>query len=271
MHGWMRSFWLDTVFLNYEGLNDYALNYSFNGTDSDFGKINSTNGYLLKQQEGRKAMLLVAEEIAKKSLYSNDSLKSTQTHLMARRFPRQRDDGRAERVLIDGNWWEYEARDTFDRMAKINKKFARGNRRFGYFPIPRFIGTKGLKDQINTKQYARDISSYMLLVNKNTKVKDEVEDFLLFSRSETSLRNFTKTTNLFCAYDYDMSNDLGSLTPLARSVYDLIRSDNVEMVYSGSTDILCVSDGLTARDAQMSLRGRNNTFFDGWKTIPPLR
>ena len=62
-----------------------------------------------------------------------------------------------------------------------------------------------------------------------------------------------------------MSNDLGSLTPLARSVYDLIRSDNVEMVYSGSTDILCVSDGLTARDAQMSLRGRNNTFFDGWE------
>lgn len=266
MHGWMRSFWLDTVFLNYEGLNDYALNYSFNGTDSDFGEINSTNGYQLKQQEGRKAMLLVAEEIAKKSLYSNDSLKSTQTHLMAQAdFLDSVTTDAPSAFLIDGNWWEYEARDTFDRMAKINKKFARGTRRFGYFPIPRFIGTEGLKDQINTKQYIRDISSYLLLVNKNTKVKDEVEDFLLFSRSETSLRNFTKTTNLFCAYDYDMSNDLGSLSPLARSVYDLLRSDDVEMVYSGSTDILCVSDGLTAREAQLSLRGRNNTFFEGWE------
>ena len=266
MYGWMRSFWLDTVFLNYEGINDYALNYSFSGTDSDFGEINSSNGYLLKQQEGRKAMLLVAEEIAKKSLYSSDSLKSTQTHLMAQTdFLDSVTTDAPSAFLIDGSWWEYEARDTFDRMAKINKKFARGTRRFGYFPIPRFVGTKGLKDQINTKQYARDISSFLLLVNKNTKVKDEVEDFLLFSRSETSLRNFTKTTNLFCAYDYDMSNDLGSLTPLARSVYDLLRSDDVEMVYSGSTDILCVSDGLTAREAQMSLRGRNNTFFDGWE------
>ena len=270
MHSWMRNWWLETVILNYEGLNDYALNYSFDGVDSDFGTIDSTNGYQLKQQEGKKAMLLVAEEIAKGGLYSNGSLKTTQTHLMAQsEFLDSTTTDEPSAFLIDGNWWEYEARDTFERMAKINKKFARGERRFGYFPVPRFIGTEGLKDQENTVQYVRDVSGYLILVNKNTKVKDEVEDFLLFAHSETSLRNFTKTTNLFCSYDYDMSNDLKSLTPLARSVYELIHDDNVEMAYCGP-EVLCVSDGLTAQEGLLSLRGKNNTFFDNWEWLTTI-
>lgn len=268
MHSWMRNWYLDTIFMNYEGLNDYALNYSFSGTDSDFGEINSGNGYQLKQQEGKKAMLLVAEKIAKDGLYSNGSLKSTQTHLQAQTEYLKSatlENGRSA-FLIDGSWWEYEARDTFEYMAKQNKKFARGTRRFGYFPVPRFVGTQGLKSQENTTQYVRDISGYLILANANTKHKDLVEDFLLFAHSESSLVDFTKTTNLFCSYEYDMSNHLDSLTPLAQSVYQLLRTEGVETYYSGF-ETLTISDGMTAQESLMSLRARNNTFFDNWEYI----
>lgn len=266
MHTWMRNYFLDLILMNYEGMDDYALNYSFSGTDSDFGKIDETNGYLLKQQEGKKAMLLVAEKIAKDGLYSNGSMKTTQTHLQAQiEYLDSATTDMRGAFLIDGSWWEYEARDTFDRMAKINKKFARGTRRFGYFPIPRFIGTEGLKDQQNTTRYVRDISTYSIVVNANTKVKEEIEDFLLFAHSQTSLVNFTKTTNLFCSYEYDMGDDLKSLTPLAQSVYALLRDENTETYYAG-VEVLSMNGG-TALDGQLSLRGRNNAFFDQWEYL----
>lgn len=266
MHTWMRNFFLDLVLMNYEGMNDYALNYSFSGSDSDFGPIDETNGYLLKQQEGKKAMLLVAEKIAKDELYSNGSLKSTQTHLQAQ--TEYLDSATTEypgAFLIDGSWWEYEARETFDRMAKINQKFARGTRRFGYFPVPRFVGTDGLKDQVNTTRYVRDISTFMIVVNANTKVREEVEDFLLFAHSQTNLVNFSKTTNLFCSYEYDMGDDLKSLTLLAQSVYALLQDENTETYYSG-VEVLSMN-GYTAQNAQLSLRARNNTFFDQWEYL----
>lgn len=266
MHSWMRNFWLDIILMNYEGMDDYILGYTFDGEDSDFGPIDKSNGYLLKQQEGKKAMLMVAEKIAKDGLYSNGSLKSTQTHLQAQtEYLDSATTNTPSAFLIDGSWWEYEARETFTRMEKINKKFARGTRRFGYFPIPRFVGTSGLKDQQNTKQYINSISNYLIAANANSKVKDVVEDFLLFAHSEQNLINFTKTTNLFCSYEYDMSNDLDSLTPLARSVYELMSDENVTIYFSGQ-DALAMKGG-TAVDGQMTLRGQNNTFFDNWDLL----
>ena len=263
MHSWMRNFWLDVILMNYEGMSDYTLCYTFDGTDSDFGEINADNGYLLKQQEGKKATLMVAEKIAKDKLYSTPSLYTTQTHLQAQiDFLRSTTTDSPGAFLIDGSWWEYEANDEFERMENISKEFARGTRRFGYFPIPRFVGTEGLKDQINTQQYINSISNYMIAANAKTKVKDVVEDFLLFSHSEESLINFTKTTNLFCLYEYDMSNDLDSLTPLAQSVYDLMRDENVVIYFSGK-DALTMN-GYTATQAQNCLRAQNNTFFDNW-------
>ncbi len=264
---WMRNWYLDVVLMNYEGLNDYALNYSFDGVDSDFGTIDETNGYLLKQQEGKKAMLLVAEEIAKNELYSNGSMKTTQTHMQAQsEFLDSVTEEPRSAFLIDGSWWEYEARDTFERLEKVSKDFARGTWRFGYFPVPRFIGTEGLKDQENTTQYVRDISGYLILANANTKHKDIVEDFLLFAHSESSLIEFTRTTNLFCPYDYDMGEYLDELTPLAQSVYQLLRTEGVETYYSGF-ETLTVSDGMTAQESLLSLRAKNNTFFDNWEYL----
>ena len=117
MHSWMRNFWLDVILMNYEGMNDYTLCYTFDGTDSDFGEINADNGYLLKQQEGKKATLMVAEKIAKDKLYSTPSLYTTQTHLQAQiDFLDSVTTDSASAFLIDGSWWEYEARDTFADM-----------------------------------------------------------------------------------------------------------------------------------------------------------
>ena len=263
MHSWMRNFWLDVILMNYEGMSDYTLCYTFDGTDSDFGEINADNGYLLKQQEGKKATLMVAEKIAKDKLYSTPSLYTTQTHLQAQiDFLDSVTTDSASAFLIDGSWWEYEARDTFADMSKQNPNFARGKRRFGYFPIPRFVGTEGLKDQVNTQQYINSISNFMIAANAKTKVPDVVQDFLLFSHSEENLINFTKTTNLFCLYEYDMSNDLDSLTPLAQSVYDLMRDENVVIYFSGK-DALTMN-GYTATQAQNCLRAKNNTFFENW-------
>ena len=94
MHSWMRNFWLDVILMNYEGMSDYTLCYTFDGTDSDFGEINADNGYLLKQQEGKKATLMVAEKIAKRQTVQHAfPLYDADAPAGADRFSEKYDDG----------------------------------------------------------------------------------------------------------------------------------------------------------------------------------
>ena len=63
-----------------------------------------------------------------------------------------------------------------------------------------------------------------------------------------------------------MGEYLDELTPLAQSVYQLLRTEGVETYYSGF-ETLTVSDGMTAQESLLSLRAKNNTFFDNWEYL----
>lgn len=41
---------LNYIWASYEGVDDYMLNYTFNGEDSDVGEIDKSNGYRCKSK-----------------------------------------------------------------------------------------------------------------------------------------------------------------------------------------------------------------------------
>ena len=49
-----RTAMLKALWANYEGYDDYLLNYSFNGTHSSLGEIREDNGYILQNQGGKR-------------------------------------------------------------------------------------------------------------------------------------------------------------------------------------------------------------------------
>lgn len=84
MYDTYRQRFMNYIWASYEGADDFLLNYSFSGTDSDSGDIDYSNGYLLQKQNGKYAALKVAEYIVKNStLYSENAMKTSQSHSQA--------------------------------------------------------------------------------------------------------------------------------------------------------------------------------------------
>lgn len=230
MYSWMRTFYLDSVWANYEGINNYMLNRTFEGTDSNLGEINHQNGWKLIQQKGRLAALKMAEKMTESpQYYSGTAFFNTQTHLKA-----QEDflgsvtasDRNRIAMIIDGSWWEYEAKNYMtDMAASRGQKFAYGNRKFGFMPFPVFKGVNGLPDQTNTEQILLDrTATTCIVVNQSIanreKVKEGVAKLLQYMHTQSNLAAFHETTGMGRAYEYKLDEtNFAKMTDMAVSTY----------------------------------------------------
>ena len=236
-HSWMRTHYLDTVWLNYEGVNDYDLNYTFSGTDSQFGTVSIADGWNLAGQEGRLAMLEMAHFLVSNTkFYSGDAFRSTQSHLVAQQdFLGSVTRSSRIAMIMDGSWWEYEAKGYMTSMAsEKNEKYGYGKRRFGFMPVPAFIGTEGIEDQTNQETVLYDQNAMRnVFVNANTDVPEIAKAFLQFAHTNTSLSAFNRITGTMKPYVYTMSkSDYENLTYMGKQVYDMVHEDGVRLYYN---------------------------------------
>ena len=242
LHSWMRTFYLELVYMNYEGIDEYSLNWTLEGVDSqaDIGTVTLEDSYKLINQDGRKAMLKIADFMTSSSEYfSGDAFKSAQTHLEAQHDflgSVQRQGAKQIAMILDGAWWENEAKSYMNEMAgEKGAKYAHGARRFGYLPVPHFEAdeTIGMAEQTNTKNVLRCGRVADLLVNKKAeKATAEkqamLEDFLLYMQSHDSLVDFSKTTGVIRPIEaYFTKNDTDQFTYMAQQVYGLINTSDL--------------------------------------------
>lgn len=246
LHAWMRSHYASAVHLNYEGVADYNLNFTFSGTDSqpEVGQIDRTNGYKLLYQNGRKAGLAMADLMAgNPSYYSDDAFKAAQSHLIAQQdFLGSVTRGGGEKriaMLLDGAWWEYEAKSYMNNMAQNRgEQFDYGNRRFGYMPIPYFEANAEIglpaQDHSRTVVFNRGSGSCGL-VNKKVENEDAkkiqlVKDFILYSQSSESIKDFTRTTGSLRPVETHFTDEeLKSFTYMTRQVYEIVNHPNTDL------------------------------------------
>ena len=223
---------VNTIWANYEGYDNFMLNYSLNGTDSNLGDINESNFITLLDQEGRRAAIKAFYDITKNAgNYSakakpgggNNNTGAQREYIQSKRF------GKRIAMFVEGSYWEQEARDVFDAETPQSTN-GYGKRNFKYMPIPRFVGVDGIAAQVNTERIlpAEYAESYICLSAKNANKNAEVQVgiaklFIKFMQQRSQLVKYTANTGCIRPYIYTISKEeKTTCTPYIQSILTFI-------------------------------------------------
>lgn len=223
---------VNAIWANYEGYDNYMLNYSLNGTDSNLDDINESNFITLLDQEGRRAAIKAFYDITKNAgNYSakakpgggNNNTGAQREYIQSKRF------GKRIAMFVENSYWEQEARDVFDAETPQSTN-GYGKRNFKYMPIPRFVGVDGIADQVNTERVlpAQYANSYICLSAKNTNKNAEVQVgiaklFIKFMQQRSQLVKYTANTGCIRPYTYTITKEEKAIcTPYTQSILTFI-------------------------------------------------
>ena len=159
-------------------------------------------------------------------------------------------------MLLEGSWWEYEAKAMFDTLDIY------GEREFRYMLLPDFEGQAMEKSAVSCEE----TGIYFLAKDSNTERLNVTKSFLKFLLSDESMRYFTRETGSILPYTYELTpEDEAALTPFARNVRELYYdTENIEIVRHSQMQMLSPISYATDKNLYerypTRLRGvRNNT------------
>ncbi len=227
---YQRRYAYEQIWANYEGANDFMLNYTFEGTDAQLGAVTpSTAADVLSEQEGRKAGAQFFYDIVSNGYYSSEAFKNSYTEAQTEYIQSVKKNKQIA-FFMEGGYWENEARATFDELGATNKNYGYGKRDFRYFPVPNFVGVDGITDQTNTAEpeviLGGGAQAMVFITARNTAENPELQLklaklFLQFINSRSQLADFTKNTGAnFRNYDFTPTADeLASWTKYSQSIW----------------------------------------------------
>lgn len=214
----------------YEGIEGADMNLyytgNYNGTE-----ITARNAYLLAEQQGKLEALKFFRQITSNTnYYSNMAFGGSQGHLDAQNeyvlsvVRASNGGGKRIAMLIEGEWWENEARATFNEMGSTLEEYGYGKRNFKFLPMPTMEGQK-------LGEGKRVISSFsngsVAFVNINSSQKEVAKLWIQFMHQNSSLATFTTYTGSVLPYEYTLTDEqYNGMTPFARSVWDLRHDEN---------------------------------------------
>ena len=223
--------YLTNMFADYEGYNDFMLNYVLEGTDSDLGEITLEEAYKLKsEQKGKEYVLRFAQRlIDNPSYYSNNTFQTSQDNFTAQdEFLLSSKQGKSIAMIVEGPWWEREASVTMEDMAGAfgDENLNYGKRRFGIMPMP--LADDNSSSEGNTVACTSGRS--VIFMNNNSNVKDAAGLFLQFCMSDEGLRIATAYSGMMRPYEYKMTDEyLNLMTPYGRELYQY--ENNAKIVF----------------------------------------
>ena len=216
-HEYQRSGVFTQIWANYEGYENFMLNYTFNGTDTDpaIGEITESSFLKLANQQGRKAAIKAFYDIAKDTgYYSRKAESGGNDHLGAQEeYITSVPDNKPIAMFMEQSYWESEARSVFsDLVEEDYENYAYGEHDYRFMPIPNFTGVEGIATQTNIGKDKRVIvgrgaDSYIAISAKNKNANYDVQvkvakDFIKFIQQRDQLINFTKNTGCFRSFKY---------------------------------------------------------------------
>lgn len=239
------------MWADYEGEEQFYLNFSFDGVAKDLvesiddngnvklmpeTQINNKNGVLLQKQRGKYEVLKFWEEIMKdraKNYYHDNCIASATQTMAQATFLNSLADSAVDKVgmLVDGNWWEREAEDTGSFKA-LEKRITikREDLRFGFMSFP-----KASADKVDGSRTIVSVNDSIAFVSSRSKgVQLELAKlFLQFCHTDEMLSLFSTTTNMMKPFNYTLSEkDQNKLTFFGKQMYAIKDPQNgVSVVY----------------------------------------
>ena len=212
------SWILAALATDYEGKEQMMLNYEFDGTaknlarivgselvfDENDTEITNANGFELYRSAGRYYALQFLERILDNNYYHECGFGDASAASAQSTYLRSSQKNQPIAMLLEGIWWENEADDTFDQMAKrYGDKWSMKNRNFGYMPFPKVSTEESKKATIMDDHY-----SYAFIRKNISPVKvDLAKLFLKYCNTDRSLQEFTRIVGLPKALKYDMDEN----------------------------------------------------------------
>lgn len=228
---------LTALAADYAGAEQAELNYNYSGTLKNpitsfdesgnpvFGEniaITAANGYEMYKSAGRYYALKFLEGIVKGGYYNtNNATSGGFTHQDAEgAFVSGKYIDQIQRVamLIDGVWWQSEAKGTFTELAaEKGPEASMKNRKFGLMPLPK-ADREHLGDY-TVLSLTGDIGFINAKIAENK--KDLAKAFLQFCYTNESCVEYTQTTNVCRPVSFDMGDAYGELSSWGQMVVDI--------------------------------------------------
>lgn len=154
-------------------------------------------------------------------------------------------------MLLEGAWWEYEARGMFKTLGDLDSAWGYGQREYRFMLFP-YLG----EEQVSTKSAISCCESGAMIVPKDSN-KDRLKvtkDFLAYLASDEAMNIFLTMTGSIMPYNYTLSaEEEAKLTPFTKNMIEL---------YSDSENVEVVRPQIAALYSPISYAGgRNNSYF----------
>ena len=236
------NWFLSELMADYEGKEQLELNYTYNGTAKNLIEINNgqveklpetqitpETGYKIYKTAGRYYALEFLDNIADHAKWNAENNYGTldqhqaQYQFLAGKTGQVKTkEGKAVRYafLMDGNWWENEAKDDFARLVdNFGDSYSNTRRNFAFMPLPKATVDKIGEDfTIATTDLT---NAFIKASIAESKVK-LAKEFLKFCYEDAQLQSFNKITGLPASVNYELDKaDYKALSKYGQSCYDV--------------------------------------------------
>lgn len=228
---------LTALAADYAGAAQAELNYGFNGTLTSpiesfdasgnpvFGddvEITADKGYHMYKAAGRYYALKFLENIIKNGYYNTSNATSGNfTHQDAEGVfvaAKYNKNMKRAAMLIDGVWWQSEAKQVFnDLAAEKGEEASMKNRKFGLMPLPKV-------DREHLGEYTvLSLTGDIAFINSkisSSKI-DIAKAFLQYCYTNEGCVEYTKQTNVCRPVTFDMGDAYNELSSWGKDVVDI--------------------------------------------------
>lgn len=240
------QFWAD-----YEGADDYRRNFTFSGTETDLVKevdengnvvsyyddmeITAENGYMLSRQQGILEAVRFAKTIANnKSKWLHSNCLGSPTHLQAQTdYLLGKYTNARIAMHIDGNYWEAEAKSTFEQCE--SRGGGKMDRNFKILPTPKADRSKVGTDEAPARSTVSVDEGLQLVVRSNIDQAklQAVKDFIMYFNSDEALQIRHVESGVPVPMKYTLSEaNQAKLSTYGKSLYNTYFNENTDVVFT---------------------------------------
>lgn len=193
-------------------------------------EIKPGNEYLIRQQAGKYYALEFINTIVDNEYYADLTYNQAQSNTgVQEEFLYSRFSSKKTPIamLIDGSYWENEAKSVFEDMVNggYGEAASRKSRRFAFMPYP-----KATADKVGEPTTFTDINYSTTFVNAviDPQIIPLAKKFVRFLHTDREMREYTATTNTPKPFDFEMTQEyLDKMTHYGRSLYKLHSSGTI--------------------------------------------
>ncbi|MBQ2883493.1 MAG: hypothetical protein IJE43_06955 [Alphaproteobacteria bacterium] len=233
---------------DYEGSEQFMLNYTFNGTAKNLISVQNgvvtelpdvqitpaNAGYELAQQAGKYYAFTFADRLINGNYYDTKTCFVGVSHMQAQKeFLYSSVLNAPKGIFLEGNYWVNEASGAFSTMeSTYGAAYSKQNRRLGIMPYP-----KATKDKVGEENTYVDFINAVGFIRADIaeNKKELAKKFLQFCYTDESLDLFTRYTGTVVSLDYEVSNETyNQLSYFGKQHIDFVRNSTRVLPYANN-------------------------------------